>query len=254
MPGDKSEMEAIPQIKPHCPTPNLSSSTRPAAGRGKPGEAEVPGACRGESRGQKGKDLQERGLTCSQPPGDMAHAAPAPSPHPTARRTRSRERTGSRASISAAALLWGQRGQELQHSQLSRIPRAPRTAAVTLAHLLHRPVCSTQPPQAAQLTPAAQGPPWDRRKQGTGQHTRNTALQGRYHPTTASLPRACSQVQAHPSANTPTPALSGEALLFSTRAPVAYFVGRELPAFASGEKAEAQANEQRGLTEGSAFS
>lgn len=83
------------------------------------------------------------------------------------------------------------------------------------------------------------------------QHTRNTALQGRYHPTTASLPGACSLL---PSANTPIPALSGEVLLFSTRAPVAYFVSRELPAFASGVKAEVQANEQRGLAEGSAFS
>lgn len=246
--GDKSETELIPQVKPHCPTPNLSSSARPAVGRGKPGEAEVPRACRGESRGQKGKDLQERRLTCSQPPGDMAHAAPAPSPHPTARRTRSRERTGSGASISAEALLWGQKNQELHHSQLSSIPRAPRTAAVTLAHL---PARSTWPPQAAQLTPTAQGPPWDRRKQGTGRHTRNTALQGRYHPTTASLPGACSLL---PGANTPIPALSGEVLLFSTRAPVAYFVSRELPAFASGVKAEAQANEQQGLAEGSAFS
>lgn len=158
-------MEAIPQVKPHCPTPNLSSSARPAAGRRKPAEAEVPGACRGESRGWKGKDLQEGGLTCSQPPGDKAHAVPAPSPHPTARRTRSRERTGSRASISAEALLWGQRSQELQHGQFTSIPRAPRTATVTLTHL---PACSTWPPQAAQLTPTAQGSPWDRRKRGTG--------------------------------------------------------------------------------------
>lgn len=30
------------------------------------------------------------------------------------------------------------------------------------------PACSTWPPQAAQLAPTAQGPPWDKRKRGTG--------------------------------------------------------------------------------------